>query len=508
MSGGPIYISNPYTSDQQSQNVKVYIEGGKIFPSFRLGEDDEDEYKHFLEEYVEMYQNNSESYYDINELFGFRSMMTVPATLSNNNYKNSYKGPIQNLNNWDDYIKQLFKYDGVQYEPSEPFYNIKSVHSNLHIRYAQPFGAAYASSEHIGIFSDGWLNAAIYGTVFGWGFAHEIGHTMDINERTVIENSNNMISKYDETFIRKEGSRGEFARSLKYLTPDDVDVLDRGCELTTNECKGYFTNLQMNYLVWWYIESLFPGYWGKLDNMYRYNYSISEGMTRTEREIFFTNIITGVDLGYYFNRWGFFLNNEGIFVPENASESYLNKMKEYVQSGKIKENIILKLWYLDYKEYMYNVNGGEGCYENKEKYQVEIEKVFYVNNNKTTILLPKINCEGHLGFEIYENNKLLGFTYDNIYVDTKQYEENYERTYKIIAYDRKLNPSKESQVKNIETNSNVCSYNSVIYNSIKEAIDSSTENEINIYLLKDTYEGAIQITKNVTSQIKILPYIK
>ena len=501
MSGGPIYISNPYTSDQQSQNVKVYIEGGKIFPSFRLGEDDEDEYKHFLEEYVEMYQNNSESYYDINELFGFRSMMTVPATLSNNNYKNSYKGPIQNLNNWDDYIKQLFKYDGVQYEPSEPFYNIKSVHSNLHIRYAQPFGAAYASSEHIGIFSDGWLNAAIYGTVFGWGFAHEIGHTMDINERTVIENSNNMISKYDETFIRKEGSRGEFARSLKYLTPDDVDVLDRGCELTTNECKGYFTNLQMNYLVWWYIESLFPGYWGKLDNMYRYNYTISEGMTRTEREIFFTNIITGVDLGYYFNRWGFFLNNEGIFVPENASESYLNKMKEYVQSGKIKENIILKLWYLDYKEYMYNVNGGEGCYENKEKYQVEIEKVFYVNNNKTTILLPKINCEGHLGFEIYENNKLLGFTYDNIYVDTKQYEENYERTYKIIAYDRKLNPSKESQVKNIETNSNVCSYNSVIYNSIKEAIDSSTENEINIYLLKDTYEGAIQITKNVNIYI-------
>ena len=70
--------------------------------------------------------------------------------------------------------------------------------------------------------------------------------------------------------------------------------------------------------------------------MYRYNYSISDGMTRTEREIFFTNIITGVDLGYYFNRWGFFLNNEGIFIQENAGEIYLSKMEEYVKSVNIK----------------------------------------------------------------------------------------------------------------------------------------------------------------------------
>ena len=501
MAGGPVYISNPYTSAEQSQNVKVYIEGGKIFPNFRLGENNENEYKHFLEEYVEMYKNNKETYFDINELFGFRSMMTIPATLSINNYKDSYKGPIQNLNNWDNYIKQLFKFDGIQYKPSEPYYDLKSVYSNLHIRYAQPFGAAYASTEHIGIFSDDWMNTAIYGSFFGWGFAHEIGHTMDINERTVTETSNNMISKYEETFIRKEGTRGNFVYSLLYLTPDDINVLDRGCDLTSSGCKGFFTNYQMNYLIWWHIESLFPGYWGKLDNMYRYNYSISEGMSRTEREIFFTNIITGIDLGYYFYRWGFFLNNEGIFVPENASDIYLEKMNEYINNGKITANKILKLWYLDYKEYMYIVNGGEGCYENQDKYKVEIEKILYINKTRTAILLPKINCEGHLGFEIYENNKLLGFTYDNIYVDTKEYEENYEKTYKIIAYDRKLNPSKESGVKNIEKNSKVCSYNFIIYDSIKEAIDSSIEDEINIYLLKDTYEGTIEINKKINIYI-------
>ena len=235
--------------------------------------------------------------------------------------------------------------------------------------------------------------------------------------------------------------------------------------------------------------------------MYRYNYSLSQGLTRTEREIFFTNIITGYDLGYFFNRWGFYLNNEGIFVPEKASEAYLEKMKEYINSGKIKENKILKLWYLDYKEYMFIVEGGEGCYENQEKYSVEIEKVFYINKTRTVIFLPKINCKGHLGFEIYEKDKLLGFTYDTIYIDTTGYENNNERSYKIIAYDRKLNPSKESAVKNIEANSNVCSYNSIKYNSIKEAIESSTEDEVNIYLIKDTYEGMIEINKKVNIYI-------
>ena len=51
--GGPLYLSNPYTSKQQSQNVKIYIEGGTLFPSYRIGENEE-EYKIFLSEYVEI----------------------------------------------------------------------------------------------------------------------------------------------------------------------------------------------------------------------------------------------------------------------------------------------------------------------------------------------------------------------------------------------------------------------------------------------------------------------
>ena len=496
--GGPLYISNPYTSDQQSQNVKVYIEGGTLFPAYRLGESEE-EYKEFLAEYVTMYENNPDTYLDITELFGYRSMITVQATLAYNIYKDESKGPLTNLNTWDEYIKKLFIYDGVQYEPTDPYYDVRNTYVNLHIRYAQPFGAAYAAYEHIGIFSDGWFNGAIYGGTFGWGFAHEIGHTMDINERTVSENSNNMISKYDDAYLRRDGTRGEFSKSLNYLTLDDVDVYERGC--TSDTCLGFFNNMYLNFLVWWYLESYYPGYWGSLDNMYRYNYSLSTGMTRTERLIFFSNVVTGVDLGYYFYRWGFYMNNEGIFVPENAGSAYQEAMENYIKEGKIDNSTKLKYWYIDYKEYLYIVEGGEGCYSNKNAYDVQIKNVFYINTTRTILLLPEISCEGHLGFEIYEHDKLIGFTYGTSFVDTNTYSSDYAHEYKIVAIDRKLIASKESDVRVREVDAQVCSFNSVIYNSIKEAVEYAesldTDEEINIYLLKDSYESTITINKAV-----------
>ena len=496
--GGPLYLSNPYTSKQQSQNVKIYIEGGTLFPSYRLGENEE-EYKIFLSEYVEIYKKNPDIYFDITELYGYRTMITVPATLAYSIYQDKFKGPLGNLKTWDEYIKKLFIYDGVQYEPTEPYYDIRNVFVNLHIRYSQPFGAAYAAYEHIGIFSEDWLRTGVYAQVFGWGFAHEIGHTMDINERTVSENSNNMISKYDESYLRREGTRGEYDKSLKYLTLDDVNVYERGC--SSDICKGFFTNLQTNFLVWWYLESIYPGYWGKLDNMYRYNYSLSEGMSRTERLIFFSNIITGIDLGYYFYRWGFFLSDEGIFVPENASSIYQTLMEEYITNGIIDNTIKPKYWYLDYKEYLYIVEGGEGCYEDKNKYDIQIKNIFYINSTRTILLLPEILCEGHLGFEIYEHDKLIGFTYGSSFIDTNSYATNYIQQYKIIAIDRKLVHSKESYVRTRETNSQVCSFNSEIYNSIKEAVEYAEslniEEDINIYLLKDTYESTININKEI-----------
>ena len=38
--GGPIYIENKYTNEKQSQNIKIYIDGGVLFPLFRINDNE------------------------------------------------------------------------------------------------------------------------------------------------------------------------------------------------------------------------------------------------------------------------------------------------------------------------------------------------------------------------------------------------------------------------------------------------------------------------------------
>ena len=108
-----------------------------------------------------------------------------------------------------------------------------------------------------------------------------------------------------------------------------------------------------------------------------------------------------------------------------------------------------KFWYLDNNQY--NKKLGSGCYYDQTKYNIQIVSVIK-GTNKYTINLPNVGCTAHLGFEIYENTKLIGFTYENKYIDETQYKSGYTPKYKIIAYDRLLYFSKQSESKSV-TNS-------------------------------------------------------
>ena len=65
------------------------------------------------------------------------------------------------------------------------------------------------------------------------------------------------------------------------------------------------------------------------------------------------------------------------------------------------------------------------------------------------LTFSKINCQGHLGFEIIENDVVIGFTIKGYYVDKIEYPSDYKPRYKIIAYDRLLD-TKESDYLYIE----------------------------------------------------------
>ena len=132
--------------------------------------------------------------------------------------------------------KTLFQFDGVQFSTAQPYYNRLNTYVNIHYRYAQPYGLAYASSrKHVGIFYNDWVELILNFNMkqVGWGYAHETGHMMDIYEREITENTNNMISKYYDAFLCGNNTWGiedHQKNKIKYLTKDNIDQKLRGCE--------------------------------------------------------------------------------------------------------------------------------------------------------------------------------------------------------------------------------------------------------------------------------------
>ena len=165
--------------------------------------------------------------------------------------------------------------------------------------------------------------------------------------------------------------------------------------------------------------------------------------------ILLTNLILGFDTGYYFERFGLAMNNEP-FNNSKTSIYYNNYMKEAIEQGKISnKSIIKKFWYADNNQYNYTLNNGTGCYENENKYEFKIVNITKYNKSDYyyNISLPFIDCIGHLGFEIIENETVIGFTNDLFYIDKIKYPNDYIPNYKIVAYDRLLNSKSQIQRK-------------------------------------------------------------
>ena len=270
---------------------------------------------------------------------------------------------------------------------------------------------------------------------------HEIGHTIDISKREYKERSNNVLKKFSNIKIYKKKfpiDTYDFDSVRNSLTLDNIDPLLRGCtKENKNTCKGFFEehgDYKESYLLWWNIESLFPGYWGKLNNLYRYNEDLYKGLQMDEALVLLTNIVLGFDTGYYFERFG--LSGKTIFNNSNTSKLYKEKMNELIKERKVVTTIIKNFWYLDNDEYEYIINKGYGCYSESgifNDYSVEkiISKIFVIK-------FPTINCTGHYGFEVYESDNLIGFTLGKSFSDQKKYPDNYIPNYKVIAYDRLL----------------------------------------------------------------------
>ena len=467
--GGPLYLNNPFTPEEQSQNVLIYIEGGEVFPVFKLG-GNEEQYANDLSKCIELNKKNNLTYFDITELVSLRSIMTFKASQAYDFYsKKDSIGPQQNLLLWDQYLKDLYIFSGITYGKKLQYYDIKNEYININFRWSQREKGiqAYNGFEHIGITHRTEMYRLLNYNIGDMDtiLPHEIGHALDIGERVVSETSNNMVARFSIVHLEGKNNASQVALNvdkIKYL-PEDMPSSEhlRGCKdlvmkSNPSNCKGYYMNIKYdgNYNLWWDIECYNNGYWGKLNNLYRYNNSlVPSNLSGEEKMVYFSSLIIGRDMGYYFTRVGLTLNSGAtVFNEKTVSTTYKELMKKAITDGLIDKNSRkIKYWYLEDSRYDYIIkNRIFECYRDN-KYDVQIIDVLKESDGYK-IVLPKIDCPAHLGFEIIESNKVIGFTYENYFKDKNYYNTGYNPQYSIIAYDQLLLPSKESNKKSAKTN--------------------------------------------------------
>lgn len=506
VTGGALYFVNPYTNDKQSQNIKIYIEGGDLFPVYKKGEDEES-YKEFLVSYYENWKNDKENYFDLTELVSDHIVLTLTCEGAYNYYITQGYSPKNAMNNWDEYLTLLLEFGGVTFDTKNENYNPIHEHLNTNIRIVQVFAgaAAYAFYEHIGIYRS-WESTALTGSGFGWGYSHELGHMFDIADRTIGECSNNMWAKYYETAIAKTATRGEFDKTLQTLSPDE------------EQSSSYFNSNRYNFLVWWYIETYHKGYWGEVENCYRgINSTLKKylaldrslqqkinSLSRTERQIFYTNLVVGIDLSYYFDRWGYSLTGEeeDVFKIENASETFKELVSLAEKNRFVSDKVAPKLWLQDRTQYNEVSTISKPLYSGKEN--VKIEKVFK-SSTGYTLLLENEDDSRFMGYEIYRANEsgefeVIGFAKDFVFFDENQL--SYNPSYKIVGVDRLYNYSKFSKTVSPQAEStNVCKIGQTYYDSLLLAVENASDGD-EIVLLKNVESSNLTISKNLTITVE------
>ncbi len=502
--GGPVYLTNPYTPQSQSENVKVYIEGGTLFPLYRAG-GDEGLYYNRLREYSEYVENDKESSsregkvekaIDVTEIVSRNIILTVRASLADTVYNTQGYSVETACKGWDDYVSELLVSDGVVIDEADNKYNGKyddrAKYLNCNIRLMQPFGAAYAHIEHVGI-QVSWERGALLGSGFGWGYTHELGHMMDIGERTVSECSNNMLSKYNETAMERTATRGDFAKTTAALAPDDRSV------------SSYWNTNRGNFIIWWLIESFEIGYWPRMENLYRYEQiPVDYGkMSATEKQVYLSSLSVGYDLSYYFERWGYNLSSSDfIFKAATASDAFKSLMAAAKNENRIKDGYQPKIWYLDAAEYLLRKEGEENTKLYTSADKPVLEAVTKCSEGYSLFIrMDKSESPAHLGFEILEgtgaNKRVVGFSYEQAFTDTTEYASGYTPVYTVVAYDRALQTSAESNALGLDEREAVCRIGNKNYSSLYGALLDADDGD-EIVILKDCYTAALTIDKAIT----------
>ena len=571
--GGTLYLKNPYIAGNTDSNpyygkaqrgdVSLYIEGGYNHPIFAKG-GDETQFLGYLKEYEETREELGRL--DFAELETDNALIsTTSSSLYVTYVENSGKtiSPTENLDLWGEYMRANLEFNGIATTADSPYaryFDELNTHVRINFRNMASLGgaAAYTYSHIISYYDQNYWFANFYDFIDTvhyedgkkrpintreiFDLSHEIGHMLDTQGRIYSETTNNMNATY--VFLRVAGQRVSswqpYSKSLEKLSSDYAldytGYKDGGILYTGGTHNGYTDH---NYMVWWYLETMFPGYWGRLANFYRYDNfatALKQGYydnQTTEKMVLYSSIATGVDLRDYFERWGVYLNAGGSTVPEreyafkknSASSAFNSYFNAAIADGRIAENVFTPYWIADYEEFDfvreqgYNA-GEEKPYAGKTPEIAEVRK----SGASHTVLIGASDDPDFYGYFVLSapaeegDYRLAGFTRAAYFDDVYDYgaDRDFDALsgdpyYKVIAVNRHFGKSAESAPVRggaSAQNKGVCRIGENYYASLNEAFDTIDYNDpdvTTVYLIDnavlDGSSGSFYFAKNARVEV-------
>lgn len=459
--GGPVYIVNPYTPEEQGKAPRIRFEGVERFPMMTR-DTDPAEFKTFLTVYKQRLDADKAAnpnvkdreLIDVVEMVSERIIFTGTATLAYNEFITKDLNPMATLTGYDIWINRLFDYFGLDGRSEN--HDAKLIREN--IRLMQPYGAMYAAGDHTGIQS-GTIPLMLQNLSTanpGWGLSHEIGHRMAVSEREYGEVSNNMLPMMMSVERNAIDTRIPFESDIyKYVIEENKVAMEQ---------QGLFARLG----AFWQLELAHPGYWAELNSLYRdRKVSLPNGeSSRQQYLVEFSSEVLGQDLSSFFARHGFTVDSETKV-----------KVSKYPASN--------KLWYLNNSVVYYE---GIGITDKNVPINVNISANAAAKTNTLSFNMDKAYKQDFLGYEIYRNNVLVGFTGTDQFVDANiDGTQNY--IYRIVGYDKKLNTLNPVEVKAFKP---ALSVEEHVTLKLNQAFDP------NSYVKATNYQG-----QDITSQVAV-----
>ncbi|MDK0772645.1 NPCBM/NEW2 domain-containing protein [Clostridium perfringens] len=404
--GGDLFFTN-YRSDNQKRAPKVRIEGASKYPVFILGKSDENEVMKELEAYVEKIKAEPNTTPNIFAVSSKKSLEFVQATYALDWYKKNNKTPKYTAEQWDQYIADAMEFWG--------FDNSKDVNSDFNFRIMPMVknlsGGAFMNAGNGVIGIRPGNQDAILAANKGWGVAHELGHNFDTGGRTIVEVTNNMMPLFFESKF-KTRTRITEQNIWENNTYPKVGLDDySNNELYNKDDSTHLAQLAPLWQLYLYDNT----FYGKFERQFR-----ERDFGNKNREDIYKSWVVAASDAMELDLTEFFARH-GIRVDDKVKDD----LAKYPKPDK-------KIYYLNDLAMNYK---GDGFTDNAK---VSVSTSGSNGNIKLSFSVDDENKDNILGYEIRRDGKYVGFTSNDMFVDTKSNLDE-DGVYVVTPYDRKLN---------------------------------------------------------------------